>query len=152
VPIPPWLPGEISSAIADNHALPHVPAMKPRRDHKLRDTIAALGFQLRENLGVVLLMIGLTIVCVAGSAWVTGQYSGPRTEEAGQVVRFGGYDLDDGPRLLVIVRTDRGPVLQLRADAASLLRCRAGSRIRLIRRGAILTVSPLGCGPSPSRP
>jgi len=115
------------------------------RDRTFRDALAQLRFLLRENLGLLLLMTFLMLAFVASGIWVTGQLSGPRTEEFGQVVRFGAYGREDGDRLLVIVRTGQGQVQQLHADAPSLLRCHAGSRIRLVRRGAVLTVSPRGC-------
>ena len=103
------------------------------------------GLLLRENFKFILLILALIVVVAGGGAWFMGQFSGPRTEEIGRVIRFGAYDDHEGARLVVIVRTAGGQVLQLHADAASLSRCHSGSPIRLIRRGSVLTVSALGC-------
>ena len=67
------------------------------------------------------------------------------TEEVGDVVGFGAYATETGARPAVRVRLGSGRVVQLQTDEARTRACRAGSRIRLVRRGNLLTVHPRGC-------
>jgi hypothetical protein len=114
--------------------------------------MAELGFLLRENTSVVVLIFGLVATFFVAQAWMTGQASGARAEESGEVVRFGAYDnyASGGLMVFVSVRTAEGRLLGLIASPDSLADCRIGSRIRLVRRGAILAVAPRGCVPSSS--
>ena len=150
---PPPFARSSSVAIADSLALPHDPTMKRRQDRTLRDKMAELGSLLRENISVVILIFGLAAAFFAAQTWMTGQYSGARTEEAGEVIRFGNYENDTGGGPIVFVRTANGQIQGLVAHPASLADCRTGSRIRLVRRGSVMTVALRGCVPmlSPGR-
>jgi len=138
--------------IACKAALPHVPAMIGRREPTFRATISEFGFLLRENVSVVILTFGLVAAFFVAWAWMIGRYSGMPAEEAGEVIRFSGYDTKFGDGMVVAVRTSGGAVEAVRTSSASLSNCQVGSRIRLVRRGAFLMVTPQGCGPSSSRP
>jgi hypothetical protein len=119
--------------------------MGKRRERRADEAFEGLSYWFRDNWKVMLLLLGLTAFALAVGLWWTRNSAMPPTYEEAEVVRFGAYSFDDGPRPVVVVRTKDGRILQLAARRGATHHCRTGSVIRLVRRGAILTVDPRGC-------
>ncbi len=116
----------------------------------MRDTLETLSYWARDYWKVILLALGVAGVAIAAGLWMVRNYEMPAIDEQGEVVRFGAYSSDEGPLPAVVVRMRDGRTLQLKIHRSMTHHCRAGSTIRLVRRGDTLTVHPQGCAPPPS--
>lgn len=122
--------------------------MRKRRESRASEALEGLSYWFRDNWKVMLLLLGLMVLMLAVGLWWTRNNAMPPTYEEAEVVRFGAYSFDDGPQPVVLVRTKDGRILQLGVRRGWTHHCRTGSVIRLVRRGAILTVDPRGCRPT----
>jgi hypothetical protein len=111
----------------------------------MRESLETVRYWLGDYGRALLLVLGLAAFFVAVGIYATGFYAQAATEEVGDVVGFGAYATETGARPAVRVRLESGRVVQLQTDEARTRACRAGSRIRLVRRGNLLTVHPRGC-------
>ena len=87
-------------------------------------------------------------LALGGIGWFhTRQSAAPAQAEMATVVRFAELNAGAPLPLHVIVRMKDGSERQLRVGTSStLVHCRKGSAIRLIRQGGALFVDPRGCG------
>lgn len=115
-----------------------------------KDPFSSLSWWIRDHIMVILLVLGLAAAVIGAGLWTTRNAGSPAIEEEGQVVRFGAFHTDEGARPLVLVRISNGRTVQLEASRSQTRNCRAGSSIRLLRRGDFLQVHPYGCSPPPS--
>ena len=90
---------------------------------------------LKQNWALISLGLGALALIVGAAYWQSYSQSLPTTVERGTVLRFGGAASDEGDRLLVVVRTANGEVLNLPTSLARVRDCRAGEAIMLERRG-----------------
>jgi hypothetical protein len=121
-----------------------------RHRANLRESpIEKLRYALLDNratIGLVLAFLALAGLFAALGLWVMRQNGLPGEREEGEVLGFGTHSSSRvGERPLIVVRTRSGLVVQLPLSGQALHNCRRGSRIRLIRHGAILAVDRRGC-------
>ncbi|HYI63901.1 MAG TPA: hypothetical protein VEW71_03340 [Allosphingosinicella sp.] len=121
--------------------------MRKRRESRADEALEGLSYWFQDYWKVVLLLLGLAAFLGAAGLWWIRNNAQPALVEDAQVIRFGAYSFDDGRQPVVLVRTNDGRTRQLAVPRGSTHLCRVGSTIRLIRRGAILTVDPRGCRP-----
>lgn len=111
----------------------------------MRNLIESVFWWAKDYWKALALLLALSSAFIAFGIWVTRNANLPPVADEGEVVRFGTYFFEKQPQPVVIVRLSDGSVVQLRVSRGDTIRCRVGSRIRLIRRGEILTVDPRGC-------
>ena len=110
---------------------------------ELRFRLAGLG----GELPAILVTVGLVGAGVLALWYFQGPRTQPAVSEFATVVHFGVQPSKYNPRPLVIVRTKEGEERQLVVSTRnSLVHCRKGSRIRLVRRGSAIFVDKRGCG------
>jgi hypothetical protein len=102
---------------------------------------------IAEFWKVALLLAGFGAVAIGVGLWLYRDIGRPVTTEDAEIVRFGSYGNYDGDHPVVLVRLGDGRTRQLSASGATLINCRIGGRIRLLRGPSSLRVSPRGCPP-----
>ena len=102
---------------------------------------------LRGEIAAILAMLGVGGL-LSGLAWyVWASRTVPSQTEFATVVHFGHRDSKTGVYPLVVVRMNDGAERQLMTGTRNtLVHCRKGSIIRLVRKGNALFVDPRGCG------
>ena len=116
----------------------------------MKDALAFLSFWVRDLWQAALVVLAVIGLFIGLGIWLTRNADRPPVADDGEVVRFAAYFTDKRPQPVVIVRLGDGRVVQLRVPRSATVHCRVGSRIRLVRRGEILTVDPRGCAPPAS--
>jgi hypothetical protein len=116
----------------------------------MNDALAFLSFWVRDLWKAALVVLALIGLFIWLRIWVTRNADLPPVADEGEVVRFAAYFSDKRPQPVVIVRLRDGRVVQLRVSPGTTVRCRVGSRIRLVWQGEILAVDPSGCPPPAS--
>ena len=100
---------------------------------------------LHDEARAILPLVGLLAVGLGIYLYALDQVEQPAETIDAVVLGFGMTPEAKTPLALVRVRMPDGRVRHLRARRASLLRCSAGAPIRLLRRGRLLDVHPVGC-------
>jgi len=107
--------------------------------------VGGLRFWLGYAWWPALILATLAAFFLAPTLYLMSQSGQPREDMTGEVVRFGTGPGGWSPRTIVVVRLADGRSRDLRATMAQLSHCRPGSRIGLIRQGAMIFVAPRGC-------
>lgn len=103
--------------------------------------VSYIWLRLRDELATVLVIGGILALFIVVSAY---SHAGFAEAEIGEVLRFGSYANDLGNQPTVIVRTNDGRQIELKASPGSLRHCQVGDRVRLVRMRS-LRVDPRGC-------
>ena len=100
-----------------------------------------------SELGAILGILAIFVLLVP-VLWHFGKTRPePAVPEFGTVVHFGVSESKYDPKPAVVVRTKDGFERQLAVSTRStLVHCRKGSLIRLVRKGSALFVDKRGCG------
>ena len=103
---------------------------------------------MRDEAGAILLALGLGGLVVGAAGWFYTRHSPePAQAEFATVLGFAHMSNGYEPHPNVVVRMKDGSEKQLRAGTKhTLIHCRRGSVIRLVRREGALFVDPRGCG------
>jgi hypothetical protein len=120
-----------------------------RRRSGLYSEVRYWRWWLHREGKVILLGMGVLGLLIAVTAFGLSQADHPSETLEGVVVRFGISSDYDGNAPLVTVRTADRRLHQLHADPSKLIGCTTGAPIRLMKRGAILRVDPVGCRANP---
>ena len=109
--------------------------------------IAFWKWWLRREAAAILAVGSLAVILIAIVVYAAIQIKKPSELNEATIVRFG-IDSDyEGNSPLVLVRTTDGTLHQLHVHPSSLLGCRRGDRVELIRRGSVTTVNSRSCRP-----
>ena len=123
----------------------HQEAMRKRRESRADEVVEGLSYRIGYHWWAALFMLAAAGLFVAIGVLVTNLHVPPAEELEVEVVRFGAMPSRWAPGAITVVRLPDGRVGEVRAPMRLLRGCRPGGKIRVIRRGAMLFVHPLGC-------
>ena len=99
------------------------------------------GDLLAKSWKLAALLVVLSAIAIAAlRTWTMT----PSTVEA-QLLRIGSLPSDTGDMPMLVVRLKDGTIRQFSVRPSDVHACRVGSPIRLIKRGALLTLPQNGC-------